>query len=591
MIRHKHKKKDFELKLEEEFPFMRQNEVTDEQWEKGGYSTYDAYGCCVSEGWYDILRGLCLEITEAYEAAGLEVDIIVDQVKEKFGRLRFYYHPKGQNRGIQAIDFLGNGSSLRMSPGDTDLHKEISKIVQKWEEKSVTVCERCGIPGELRGDLSWISTLCDSCYDKSKERNEEAKLKREQHQKDLEVTMFWDKIEDLSDEEYITVPEKYKKIGSVAFCKCHKLLEVTIPEWVDHIDDSAFYECYTLKRITVDPNNNNYSDVDGVLYSKDKKRLIKYPAGKESEGFTIDACVESIGDDALKACCFKYMDVDADNPNYASENGVLYNKDKTVLLHYPMKKPETEFKVPNSVISIAEMAFYSQHHLEEIIFPGGLQKIGSSAFENSNLTGIVLPENLGRIYSGAFKNCKKLSGTITISKSIIDMYSDSFSNCNITEILVHPDNPSYKSVEGVLFSKYGTELLTYPAGRKKPIYLIPASVEQIDHNAFDGAENLIKIIVPEGVRSIGVDAFKGCISLAGITLPIVRFNKKERMFYNCKSLEYINILTIDDNESYRSNELKSIDGVLFTGPCKYSRGSKKNDTHVEWIEYILMNMP
>ena len=163
MIRRRRDKKQFQLSLEQEFLFMQQKEISDEEWEKGGYSSYNAYGCCVGEGWYDILRGLCLDITKAYETANVPVDLVVDQVKQKFGTLRFYWHPAGHDPGIHAFDFLGTGT-LRISPGKTDLHQEISKIVKKWEEESGKTCEKCGASGELRNKLGWVRTYCDSCY-------------------------------------------------------------------------------------------------------------------------------------------------------------------------------------------------------------------------------------------------------------------------------------------------------------------------------------------------------------------------------------------------------------------------------------------
>ena len=185
--------RDFEAKLGVEFPFMCRKEVTAEQWEKGGYSLYDAYGCDVGKGWYELLRNLCLDITKAYEAAGLPVDIIVDQVKEKFGTLRFYYHPKGQDPGFHALDFLVSGTSLRMQPGSTDLHNEVARVVSKWEEESASVCEECGAPGETRTDLGWILTLCVSCYEDKKTLIEEKKLQSKESKKDRKLRIAKEK--------------------------------------------------------------------------------------------------------------------------------------------------------------------------------------------------------------------------------------------------------------------------------------------------------------------------------------------------------------------------------------------------------------
>lgn len=159
-------KQELELKLAEEFPFMRRGKNISKQWKEDGRirDLYGAFGCEVDDGWFEVIRGLCRDITEAYGKAGLPVDIVVDQVKEKFGMLRFYYHPDGYGPGIHAFDSLSDGQSIRIMPGVSILHKEIAEIVHKWENESGNVCEECGAAGELRKDLNWVLTLCNSCW-------------------------------------------------------------------------------------------------------------------------------------------------------------------------------------------------------------------------------------------------------------------------------------------------------------------------------------------------------------------------------------------------------------------------------------------
>lgn len=137
-------KDELEKKLAEAFPFMQIKETLEEQ-EAGGRicDLYGAFGCECDDGWYELLYGLCGEITEAYKKHGAPVDIVIDQIKEKYGTLRFYYH---------------------LSQNDSDLRREISDIVIKWEKKSAEICERCGKAGVLREDLPWVQTLCDKCY-------------------------------------------------------------------------------------------------------------------------------------------------------------------------------------------------------------------------------------------------------------------------------------------------------------------------------------------------------------------------------------------------------------------------------------------
>ena len=137
-------KDELEKKLAEAFHFMQIKEPPKEQEADGRIcDLYGAFGCECDDGWYETLFGLCGEITEAYKKHGQPVDIVVDQIKEKYGTLRFYYH-LSQNNG--------------------DLRREISDIVIKWEKKSAEVCERCGKAGVLREDLQWIQALCDECY-------------------------------------------------------------------------------------------------------------------------------------------------------------------------------------------------------------------------------------------------------------------------------------------------------------------------------------------------------------------------------------------------------------------------------------------
>lgn len=152
--------------LAAEFPFLYRGPYMEEQRQQWGNicDLYGAFGLDVGDGWYQLLRDMCAEITSAYEAEGTPVDIVVDQVKEKFGTLRFYYHHEGQDIKIHALDSLSTGVSLRFWPGASELQKEVARIIAAYEEKSGHICEVCGQPGSLRTDLSWMLTLCEEHY-------------------------------------------------------------------------------------------------------------------------------------------------------------------------------------------------------------------------------------------------------------------------------------------------------------------------------------------------------------------------------------------------------------------------------------------
>lgn len=167
-------KHELQMTLAEEFPFMRRKESLQGQKSNGRISDlYGAFGCETGNGWYDLLRDMCREITEAYQKAGEPVNLVVDQVKEKFGTLRFYYHFEGQPQTLHAFDFLG-GPSMRFQQQENNLQKEIADAVRKAEKRSETVCENCGKPGSLRKGQR-ILTLCDSCFSLCEAKNKPTK--------------------------------------------------------------------------------------------------------------------------------------------------------------------------------------------------------------------------------------------------------------------------------------------------------------------------------------------------------------------------------------------------------------------------------
>ena len=174
-------RRQLEKALGDAFPFMQRGLSEKEQVEKWGHTRniYDAYGMELGDGWYQVIWDMCAEITAVYETEGLPVDLVVDQVKEKFGTLRFYYHPKDQEAAIHAFDCLNEGSSLRFQPSSSNVHQKTAEIVGKYETLSAQVCEICGKPGCLRKNLRRIQTLCEEHYHKNLNLIKKTKQRRQ----------------------------------------------------------------------------------------------------------------------------------------------------------------------------------------------------------------------------------------------------------------------------------------------------------------------------------------------------------------------------------------------------------------------------
>lgn len=199
------------------------------------------------------------------------------------------------------------------------------------------------------------------------------------------------------------IPNSVTSIGDYAFWGCSGLTSITIPNSVSEIGDGAFDNCSALASIVVTEGNPNFSSGDGVLFNKNKTTLIRYPIGQTKKTYTIPNSVSEIGYGAFDDCSALASIVVAEgNPNYSSEDGVLFNKNKTKLIKYPLGKTQKEYVIPNSVTNIGEGAFDSCEHLESISIPNNVTIIEEFAFHNCKYTSIEIPSSLVEIGEDAF---------------------------------------------------------------------------------------------------------------------------------------------------------------------------------------------
>jgi len=178
----------------------------------------------------------------------------------------------------------------------------------------------------------------------------------------------------------------------------------------------------------------------------------------------------------------------------------------------------TSIIIPNSVTSIGEAAFDLCEKLTSITIPYGVTRIGRHAFTGTALTSIIIPDSVTSLGVEAFRGCESLTN-VTIPASVESIGEMAFTYCSaLTSLNVDVNNQYYSSIDGVLFNKEKTTLITYPKG-KNGKYDIPASVTSIGDWAFDYCDGLTNVIIPASVTSIGICAFECCTGLTSVTIP------------------------------------------------------------------------
>ena len=161
---------------------------------------------------------------------------------------------------------------------------------------------------------------------------------------------------------------------------------------------------------------------------------------------------------------------------------------------------------------------------------------------------------------GILTSCNT-KGTFHISKNISAISANAFDDAHITEFTVDNDNPLFKTVDGVLFTKDGKRLVRFPQ-EKSGTYTIPAGVKTISQYAFKKSRKLTEIVIPDSVSNIGEGAFYGCRSLTNITLPKKVTKIHPYTFYNCLSLKNIKLNSSIKRLGYKAfKKCKSLESL------------------------------
>lgn len=315
--------------------------------------------------------------------------------------------------------------------------------------------------------------------------------------------------------KYVVVGNEVTSIGERAFEDCTSLVSIEIPNSVIEIGDNAFRGCASLKSIKI-PNS--------VMW---------------------------IGNDAFAGCTsLEVINVDLSNECYSSDNGVLYNKDKSLLILYPSRKSETSFVIPNSVTDIS-CTFLGCTSLESIVCLTKLPPMYHCHSSNIPKSCVLkVPKGTKQAYMEhkSWKHIKNIEEFELIKCG--DVVNSELKN-NGTMVIFGSgemdDDCTFENdnrIKRVVIKGDITELSEnlFKDCRRLRIVEIDSLLEEIADGAFSGCENILSITINSELPPIvGANTLEGVMRTTEIRVPkdSIRYYKAAKVW--CEFTNYVAI--------------------------------------------------
>ena len=286
----------------------------------------------------------------------------------------------------------------------------------------------------------------------------------------------------------------------------YSLVNVTIGSGVKTVEPQAFNGSWSgmyLRNFYVSDSNEYFRGVDGVLFTKDKSKLVKYPAGRTDDSYTVPDGVKTIGDRSFYGSRFL-----------------------------------TEVTMPAGLETIEECAFLSAQNstggflipLKKAIIPDSVKTIGNNAFGScASISEVYIGKGVTALGSGAFSSCTRLGSLTIAAEELTEIGKNAFTNCSSLTEVVLPDSVTSLGVNAF----NGCTMLADID--------LPEGLKKIESSAFYSCTSLTRLDLPEGLTSIGETAFGQCNSLRTLTIPSTVNSLGKNAFSSCTGLESVTI--------------------------------------------------
>lgn len=349
------------------------------------------------------------------------------------------------------------------------------------------------IPSQIEGkNVTEIGNYAFTEYDFN---SEIIQIKMPENLKVIRRDSFWYfyKVENLE------IPDSVTTLENGSFSQFESIKKINLPASLEKYEGNAF-KGYSVKvdGFAISDSNKNYTVKDGILYTKDYKKLVAVPYGKtdieypgeltsigeyafaynSGETIKLPETVTEIEQSAFysadvkklylssnlkevddEAFCgmnwLKQYVLNKEAENYSVNEGVLYNKAGTKLISVPVNLEE--ISIADTVKTIGAYSF-KWSKIKKVVLPEGVEKIESHAFDGAELGEIFLPSTLKEMETEAFYYCTSLI-SVKIPKGITTLDEDTFCDCQNLSVVYIPK--TVEQLNGRVFNDCGSELTIY----------------------------------------------------------------------------------------------------------------------------------
>ncbi len=354
----------------------------------------------------------------------------------------------------------------------------------------------------------------------------------------------------------VKLPSTLKHIGKLAFCYT-TIKEINLPDGLETIADMAFHLCDSLSGIVL-PESLDSLGAEAFSYDKNITQ-INIPSGlthigkspfrsTSVEEVPLPENMEEIPE-ALFDGCYSLKSIQLPKSVKRIGRKAFYQAGlKALDLHEGIEYigelafgacRMTELRIPSTVKFIGKQAFEFCTSLETVELSEGIEELSEKMFEGCNkLSHITLPNSLKSIHTGTFMRCESLLN-FQIPASVTEIEGNPFARLTMESITIEEGNNHFIMKDGYLYTADGKKLIYAPTSTSGA-FTVPEGVENIAPCAFMYS-NVETCKLPNGLREIGHDAFKSCVSLSEINIPETVLSIGESAFSFCRLLESIEL--------------------------------------------------